>query len=437
MLRSILYLFSGNSISALLNLLASFLILKYLTASQYGSYAVAVDFVNMLTLIGGSFFVNALQRYSALYTASRDRGKLAGLLKLSLGYGLVVSTLVALGLLIFGEAVAVNILRGEEYALYLRLYALAVPFITLASYLASYMKGKGMFGRVGMFDLTLPTVLRVGVLGAGLPTFRGHGSVVATVSLVVKFLSNFLLNVLASWKSLVSDLMAEAEYAFGEWIRYSIFIWGRYALSVLSSNAKNVLVGALQGAAQGGVFKVAFLLLSPVYMLETSIVSVLFTRITGDIAKGRDVIPEVRRFAFYISSLELALGTLMVLLGPPILRFFGKGYEAASSLLATVLLAYVVNSASSTHKVFLLSKGRSDRIFIIHAVKATIALLGGYLLIRLFGTKGGVFAFLAEATAGTLLAYYFFGRFTRRAPLDLKIILSLAAAVATAVFIGL
>ncbi len=421
MLRNVLYLFSGNALSALLNLLMGYLILRYLSAEEYGRYGVVVDFMNMLALMLGSFFVNALQRYVALYRAGGKDGKVAGILHVALIYAVVVSSFVTLPALLIPGKIAAVFLRDVAYAPFVRLYALAVPFVILSAYLSSFMKGMGMFARVGLFDLSMPTVVRAAVLTLGLPTFPGYGPEVATLSSVFKFVSNFLLNTLASWRTTLRYLrVRDREYALGEWIRYSLFVWGRYALSVLSSNVKSVIVGSLKGATAGGVFKVAFLLLSPVYMLETSLVSVLFTRISGEIGKGKDVTSKVRTYAAYISFAELLLGTLLVLIGPTVLSFFGKGYEAASPLLAVILMAYVLNATSSVHKVFLLAAGRSDLILLIHGVSAAVSLGGGILMVKLFGTVGGAYAFVAEVVAGTFTAFLLYWRFTGKPPLDKK-----------------
>ncbi len=421
MLRNVLYLFSGNALSALLNLLMGYLILRYLSAEEYGRYGVVVDFMNMLALMLGSFFVNALQRYVALYRAGGEEGKVAGILRTAVLYALVVSALITLPALLMPEKVASLFLRDGAYAPFVRLYALAVPFVILSAYLSSFMKGMGMFARVGLFDLSMPTVVRAAVLTFGLPSFPGYGSEVATLSSVLKFVSNFLLNTLASWRTLLRYLrMREREYDLFVWVRYSLFVWGRYALSVLSSNVKSVIVGSLKGAAAGGVFKVAFLLLSPVYMLETSLVSVLFTRISGEIGRGKDVSGKVRTYAAYISVAELLLGALLVLIGPTVLSFFGKGYGAASPLLAVILMAYVINAVSSVHKVYLLAVGRSDLILLIHGVSAAVSVVGGIVMVKLFGTVGGAYAFVAEVVAGTSTALLLYWRVTGKSPLDKK-----------------
>ena len=421
MLRNVLYLFSGNALSAFLNLLMGYLILRYLSAEEYGRYGVVVDFLNMLALMLGSFFVNALQRYVALYRAGREKERLSGILKTALLYASVASFLILLPSLLAPDLVASLFLRDVAYAPFVRLYALAVPFVILSAYLSSFMKGMGMFARVGIFDLTMPTVVRATVLTVGLPSFPGHGPEVATLSSVFKFLSNFLLNSLASWRAILRYLrLKESRYEIGEWVRYSIFVWGRYALSILASNVKSVIVGSLKGATAGGVFKVSFLLLPPVYMLETSLVSVLFTRLSGEIGRGKDVSGKVREYAAYISAAELALGTLLVLIGPTILSFFGKGYDAATPLLSVILLAYVLNALSSVHKVFLLSVGRSDLILLIHGVSAAVSVGSGILLVRLFGAVGGAYAFVAEVIAGTITAFSLYWKVAGRLPLDKK-----------------
>lgn len=434
MLRNVLYLFSGNLLSALLNLLMGYLILRYLSAEEYGRYGVVVDLLNMLALVFGSLFVNALQRYVAMYRAARDYKKASGMLTVALTYAAVVSAMVFLPAFLFPETVARYLLRDMGYAPFVRLYSLAVPFIILSAYLSSFMKGMGMFARVGVFDLTLPTVVRAAVLVVGLPAFPGYGPQVATLSSVSKFLSNFLLNSFASFKAALGLLgHSEKEYELKEWLRYSVFVWGRYALSILSANVKSVLVGSIKGATQGGVFKVAFLVLSPVYMLETSLVNVLFTRLSRAMGKGEDVGGDVRRYSFYIVGAEILFGVLLIAIGPYVLRFFGKGYDAASPLLVLVLLAYVINAASSVHKVFLLSIGRSDLILLIHGINALVSLLGGFFLIRWFGTVGGVYAFVLEGTAGTLVAFLFYRLQTDRSPIDKKTAATLVLSVAAAV----
>ncbi len=433
MLRNVLYLFSGNLLSASLNLLMGYLVLQFLSAEAYGRYGVVVDLLNMLALALGSLYTNALQRYVALYRASNREGLLSGILTTALSYALLSSLLVFLPAALFPEVVARYLLRDVAYAPFVRLYAFAVPFMVFSSYLSAFMKGMGMFARVGLFDLALPTVVRSLVLLVGLPAFPGYGAEVATLSNVFKFLSNFLWNSLASGRVVLRLLrLPRKEYEVGEWTRYSLFVWGRYALSILSDNIKTVFVGSLKGAVQGGVFKVAFLILSPVYMLETSLVNVLFTRLSEAIGEGRDVRKAVHTYTLYILWAEMGFGALLIAVGPAILHFFGKGYEAASPLLVLILLSYVLNAASSVHRVFLLSVGRSDLILVIHGINAAVSVFAGFLLVKALGTVGGAYAFIMEGAVSSAVAFLFYRLNTGSSPIDKKTATTLLFAVAAA-----
>jgi len=430
-------LFGGSASSSLINLLIGFFVLRFLSAEEYGRYAVVVDFVNMVAIITGSLFTNALQRYVAFYRMARDSQDtyLRGIVKLAFGYGGTISLLVAAILFLGADVISKRLLGNVAYSPYLRLYSLSVPFMVLSTYLSAYLKGIGKFLRVGILDQGMPSLVRAAVVLVGLPNFPGYGPVIVTLSLVAKFVSNFVFNLLAAFASLRAVLVGKSRWRLKEWILYSLPIWGRYALSITASNVKSVLVGSLQSAMAGGQFKVAFLILSPVYMLETSLVNVLYTTVSGRVAKGENVISEIKERTFQLSITEALLGSLLLLIGPPILGFFGKGYEGASSLLLLVLLGYLINSTSSLHRVFFMADGDSSKVFIVHGVGAFSSIIFGYFLIKAMGSVGGAWAFLAETTSSSFLTHILFWRKTGHFPLGKRALVLLLLFWASALFL--
>lgn len=421
-IKNFLYMFSSNIFSFITNIIISILIFSFLTVQDYGKYSIAIDFMNMVTLTFGSLFTNALQRFSSYYRIKKDFSRLSGLLMFSFVYALFISASISLFSFIFNREVSLIFLKSEVYAPFIKIYSLGIPFMILAIYVSAWMKGMNMFNKVSLYDITLPSLFRAIFIALFLPFFSGIGTYIISFSYVVKYIVNFAFNIFTSRYILLKILFKkEKMFEIKDWLYYSFFTWLKYTFSIISRDIKSVLVGSIKGSTEGGVYKTAHLLFSPVYIIETTISTLLFTKMSEIFAANKDIHKVVLKYTFYISVLQFLMGFLILLGAPIVLNFFGKGYENAIPLLSVLFLSYIINSLSSAHKTFFLAIGKSNINFIIHALSTMIYIFGGIYLINLYGALGGIYAFLIGAILSTIIAFVIYFLYTKRSPIDTKV----------------
>jgi PST family polysaccharide transporter/O-antigen flippase len=168
-----------------------------------------------------------------------------------------------------------------------------------------------------------------------------------------------------------------------------------------------LLVGALSGVTQAGLFKVGTAAGAIIGRLADPAYGALLPRLARLWAAGR--VGEIRRLirrASLVAAPTLAAALLvLVLLREPALRLLGgSGGTRAGAVLVLVAIAQAVNGALFWNVGLLFAAGRSGTVSLIAVVGAV---LQGALLVPLvvfFDANGAAAAFLATMVGTNLVA---------------------------------
>ncbi|MEO0149432.1 MAG: oligosaccharide flippase family protein, partial [candidate division WOR-3 bacterium] len=168
---NVLKVFSGQSLSFVINTFTGFLLLHYLTPDDFGLYSVPADFINMVVLGVLSLFTNLNQKFISEYLGRGEVNKLKGVLWLSLLYFSAWGIIFSVVFLAFAEYISEYIMRNPEYSYPLRLYSFGIPFLALSLYMSSVLNGFGKFRELALNDVIIPTVSRAIFLVILLPLY--------------------------------------------------------------------------------------------------------------------------------------------------------------------------------------------------------------------------------------------------------------------------
>jgi O-antigen/teichoic acid export membrane protein len=169
-------------------------------------------------------------------------------------------------------------------------------------------------------------------------------------------------------------------------------------IDMLPKHVSTLLAGALLGPAAAGLFRLArefsTVLTQPAVMLR----DVLFPDLTRRFHSGDQ---KFLRLSFRTALLAGAAGLLFALLsivvGPPILRFVGEDYVAASMLVSLLLLAATFELAAAALRTAAYAMGRAGSILRIHVVSICFYLAAFFGFTWLLGLNGpGYAAILAS-----------------------------------------
>lgn len=422
--KNVLKIFSGQSLSFVINILIGFFLLHYLTPKDFGLYGIPADFINIVVLGVLSLFTNTNQKFISEYMGRGEENKLRGILWFSLMYFLFWGILFFLIISIFAEYISGYIMRNPEYTYAFRLYSFGIPFLALSLFLSSVLNGFGRFKEVSLNDIIIPTISRAIFLILLLPVYPLK-VFIAILSTNVKYFVNFLSNSWASLGILKLYISGRRDYDFKSWIRYGIPMCLKFWLGLLQDKIKPIFVGSIVGIFSGGVFKAASLISNGVYLLEVSVSNVLFIELSKDIGKGNFLgsALRIRGITFKMSLIMGVFSILSAVLGVLALRFFGKGYEKGGTVLAIIILGYYINSLSGLWQAFLQAAGRSDMVFLISLVYSVIDIILVIILIKPFGMLGAALSFPISAILITALRFYLFYTLSRIKPLELKTVI--------------
>ena len=406
----------------MINFIIGFLLLHYLTPTEMGIYGVPMDFMNMLVLGVLSLFTNTTQKFVSEYIGSGNSSALRGIIVFSFFYFSLSGLTLFVIFFLTNDKIAEFILKNELYSYPLKVYSLAIPFIALSTYLSSVLVGFSKFKEVSINDIMIPSFARLIFLILGLP-IHPNKVLVAVLSQNFKYFINSISNLIAAFKILKDNLKIKGLMLdIKAWFIYGFPLWLKFWFSLVQTNIKPVLVGSIINVFSGGVFKAASLISSGVYLLETSVINVLFVEISRDIGAGNMLRASlrVRRITLYISLSMAAFTSASIILGTLILRIFGKGYEYGSGVLSLLILGYYFNSISGIWQAFVQAARRTDYVLIISVIYAFSEVSLTLLLIKPLGIVGAALSFPISAIIISILRFYLFQRVANIKPANVR-----------------
>lgn len=125
-IRGSVLLVSGRGFSLLLNLMTQVLCVRYLTKSDYGSFAYAIAIIELLALLSSLGYDKSLPRFAAIYDEKKDSRRLVGLILTS--FSLVV--MFGVGIVLVGTGTA------DMWSEWIKANPLSVQLITILIVLA-------------------------------------------------------------------------------------------------------------------------------------------------------------------------------------------------------------------------------------------------------------------------------------------------------------
>lgn len=168
-----------------------------------------------------------------------------------------------------------------------------------------------------------------------------------------------------------------------------------------------VVIGAVLTTGAVANYEVAYKLTLPATFVPTVVTSTLMSKVSGLVARQRDVTHDVANAASYVSLLAIPIffGTL-ALARPLVVTVYGPDYRGAAALLVGLALYQVLRSQVSVWGQTLAGIDRPDLGLKIGAGILAFNVVLGLALIYVMGTVGVVVAtVIAEALRYVLLVY--------------------------------
>jgi len=382
---------------------ATLLLARMLGAEGYGALAYALAWAEVLGMIAPLGFDKLLIRELALYRHgerwSLARGLLrcaarwtalgvAGALAVALGFGLVMRTRLDPALVpVFWTVVLLVPLRAWVNLRHGALLGLSRPVAGLMATSVTYWLG--MLALLGGARLLAPELV----------TARNTALAAAAGWLVSLVIAD-----LQTRSRLDRALLSrtEPEFREREWIRAALPMMLIVAMALLNLRADVILLGALRGASEAGIYSMAA---SLAYLVRLGIVAVnpalaplAANAETGGADRQLETVARTASRLAFLPALACALGLLVF--GRWALALFNPEFEPGYAALAILAVGFLVVAAMGPVETILLMKNEQRLAAAAAAGACVLNVLLNLVLIPAFGMEGA-----AVATAFSMIVW--------------------------------
>ncbi len=376
---------------------------RLLGAEGYGALAYTLAWAEVLGMIAPLGFDKLLIRELALYrqserwgltrgllrTAARWTGLgVAGALALALGFGLVMRARLdpALGSVFWTVALLVP-LRAWVNLRHGALLGLSRPVAGLMATSVTYW-------------LALLALLGLALLFAPDLVTARNAALAAAASWLVSLL---VADVQTRGRLDRAALERSApEFRAREWIRAALPMMLIVAMALLNLRADVILLGALRGATEAGIYSMtaslAFLVRLGLVAVNPALAPLAANAKAGGAERQLETVARTASRLAFLPALACTLGLLVF--GRWTLTLFGAGFAPGYPALVILALGFLVVAAMGPVETILLMKNQ-QRLAAVAAVGAcALNLLLNLLLIPRFGLEGA-----AAATAFSMIVW--------------------------------
>ncbi len=338
-----------QGIGAALAFLMQVLLARWMHAESYGVYSYAFAWATLIAVIGGLGFPTGVLRFIPAYRAAGDHARLNGVIRAS-----VAATLVA-GLSVWLVVSAVlgihSLVTGGQVHVQVMLVLLLAPLIALMTLLTEVIRA---FHRIILaFVPSLVGRPLFVILAAGTFLALG-GDLTPTAALVITTAGIAVLALvqgLTFWRGLMSDIrLAPPAYEAREWARVALPLLVMAGFGVIMSQADVILVGAISGAKDAGLYNAAAKSANLVGMVLAAVNAISTPTLSAQWARGE--LKDMQRLATHSAALAFwpsaVICLFLAIAAGPILSLFGGQFADATPVLIVLLVGQLVNAGAGS-----------------------------------------------------------------------------------------
>ena len=414
-------LIRGASAGVLLtgfNTLATFgtavLLARALGAEHYGIYAYAISWITLLGVFAKAGIDQVMVRNIAVYHQAHDWAHIRGMLR----FGLVLVS--AAGVLCaLGAAALAGLLHADAPAMRNALWiaCLLLPLQALAVPLGAAQSGLHQVVNAQLPGLlVVPLIFLLGIGGAYL--LPGSAGFTADQALAIRIGAVGIgLGVAASLlhrglrRAGRPASLPTPAYEAGQWWRSAMPMVLMGSMFMVNANADILMLGAMAGAREAGVYKVATrgaeLLTLSIGIISTPLGPVI-ARLSA--AGRRQELQRVIRYVAWLAFLPTALlGAFFLWKGNLFLSIFGTEFagQDANSALAILTLGQLIHIAVGPVGLLLLMSGREKDAALSLMTGAVLNVLLNAVLIPMWGVEGAAVATALSTSVFACTLLYF------------------------------
>ena len=378
------------------------LLARLLGSGRYGFFVYTLNWTMLLALLSNLGMETALVRFVASYNARRAWGLLRGLLRFSMWIvgGAAVLTALAAG----GVVLALSARMGPELAATFAIALAFLPVYALTSVRRAALRAlKHVVCAAMPENLLRPAVVVILclVFHAAFPGELRSTHVMLFNSLGMA--AAFGAGTIWLLRFLPGQARTEPpEYRPREWIRVSLPLLLITGMHLLLRRLDVLMIGALRGTEQAGIYSSAARIASIAVLGLTSINAIVAPMISELHSRGeqRELQRVVALAARGLAVFTLLVGAALAGCGRFALGLFGPLFREAYGPLLILLAGFALSALSGPVGFLMTMTGQQNRAGLIIGLGVAVNIAGNALLIPRFGLAGA-----ATATAASMVLW--------------------------------
>lgn len=363
---------------------------RLLGVNQYGIYVYAITWVNILAILCLLGFQTSLVRFIAEYSIKRQWGLLRGILRRSnqtvLGFSIIVSLIGLTVIRALGDRIS------DDMAITFYIALCLLPVFAFCRLREASLRALKHVVQSELLLRVLRPVL-TGVVVVGLFLCLGH-SLQARYAMTANLTAVVCIAVIGTvlLHRLLPKTVAGSQPTFDnkQWLKVSLPLLLIAGMYIILKRTDIVMLGALKGTQQAGIYSAATKISDLVLFALTAINAILAPMISELYHTGRK--QELQRIitlaARAIFVLTLVITIVLIIFGKLILSLFGLAFIVAYMPLLILLAGQMVNAFAGPAGFLMIMTGHQNQAGAIIAVSTAVNITLNALLIPLFGLTG-------------------------------------------------
>lgn len=376
------------------------LVARLLGAGQYGIYTYTLTCINILAVFCLLGFHTSLVRFISEYNIKNQWGLLRGILRRSRQYVLCFSLIVSLIGIIVVRALSSQITNEMLITFYFS-FAL-LPFVAFCRLCEASLRAfkkivqsKSLMRIIRPVLMGLIVIIFLLLIDDKLKARHIMAAHLASV-IFVTLIGAFFLH-----KHLPEKIRGtKPVFCSTKWLKVSLPLLLVASMHIVLKRTDIVMLGALKGSEQAGIYSVASRIADIVIFALLSINSILAPMFSEMYHTGQkqQLQKTIKIAAWIIFVFTLGVSILLIIFGKSILSLFGLEFTTAFVPLLILLFGQIVNSLSGSVGLMISMSGRQNILGLIISSSAVANILFNFLLIPFFGMTGA-----AISTAVTMI----------------------------------
>ena len=372
---------------------SSVIFARLLGAQAFGTYTYAVNAGELLGNPSGLGASSSSLRFVPEYEAGGRWPALKGLLRWFRATPLVVGSVVGI------TAAGILLVLGPEDSsrTALMIALLAVPLFALVDVEVGLIRGSGAVFSAFFPPLVLqPLLVLAGVLGLYLVSGEAQPQQAVLITVAALALTILVQERLLR-RALISKMPLEGVAATREtkmWLGVSLPLLLSGAVQLVFQRVDVLLVGALVGLKEAGIYAVAFRTAGLASILQTAVNATIAPRVSKLFWSGKhteleqSILQGIRWI--FLPSLAITVGLFFA--GRPVLSLFGSEFEAGWATLVVYSVGQLISVGAGPVGWTLNLTGHHNLQVSVNIVSAVLTLIGYFVFIPRMGIVGAAVA---------------------------------------------